>query len=218
VEEDNVSGGKIVFSWQEIVLMGGISATIYFNGASAEGGLWYFLLGTLIGSTLIKLYSNINFWQLSEGIAEAWITKTPGSLEVIAALYPYTWPRMISAFFYCACAFYVMQVNPQLVVVSLFVIFPHILSVMVYNKILRAVGNPELFENIVETQTILEEDEKRSLIFQEELNKVMPDVMAKTQARWKAEGLYLEELDEHHEPNESDQTGVSTTDDNDEPR
>lgn len=202
---------KMTMPWSEIIALGILGAMIVFHSSNAHPLLLGFILLYLVVRSAIMLFGQLHVWRHSLSYAQGVLLNDPLSVWGVYALNPLTWPAITIFVIYLGAAAYVAQVDPMLWPVSLMAISPHIIRYFLYNRILKFIGNPVVQEAANDEIKFMEEEQKRNIILQEELNKVMPEVLEAAKKRWKDEGVYLEELDERDESDESDQERQSET-------
>ena len=196
---------RMTMPWSEIIALGMLGAMIVFHSTTAHPLLWMFLLLYLGIRTGIILYGQFYVWRNAVTYAQGYLLKDPLSYFGVHALNPLTWPALVVFTMYMGASIYIWQVDNTVWPFALLVISPHIFRYFLYNRILKFIANPSVQENVELEMKFMEQEQKRNEILQEELNKVMPEVLEEAKKRWKDEGVYLEELDEHNQPDESDQ-------------
>lgn len=164
----------------------------------------------------LAIYHMSSMWPHTAGLAQGVIMNMPGPIMAVDTLYPFSWPRIAGFTVFIGASLYAFTVDMFMGMILLgTTILPVVLNYGVYSRIVRTVNNPAMKEFVDTENKFYEDEDKRTVIFQEELDKVMPEIWDKVKVRWKEEGLYVEELHEHHEPDESDSEVESATGEDD---
>lgn len=207
---------KIVTTWSQVVVLALMVGFVYYHSISGHPLAIAFVcilsMVTAFFSAMHLVRAYVGAYPLVMGV----LTENPLSVAAVRLLYPFTWPRLANATVYAAVAGYLYQFG--LWPVSIILIAPFILSILVYNRICRIANNAEVQQTAVEHIKFLQDQEKRNAIFQEELDKVMPEIWERVEKRFKEHNILLENIqDESDESGEPDQRNVSTTDEDQRP-
>ena len=177
MEETNIEQPKITMAWSQIIMLSIVGGLVAYHFQSGNEMAYGLLLLVLVVFNGLALFHILGGFSGARNIAMGVLFNNPISIFGVRSIYPMAFHNIAKYIIYGGAALYVLQQgNPLVAIVTL---LPHVLLFFLYNRILQWVGNEELQKYVLEQQEFLKQDERRNLIIQEELNKVMPEATKK---------------------------------------
>ncbi len=214
MEESQLNSSKVTVSGGNLVLFASYAALIIMHVKFKVDAAIFGLLFITLAISALRLITYWGAWSVRHVMAFTYVV---GDIprKNIEAFNPLVWPNIADTVIHLAVATYLVGLGYWPVV--FFIIAPCIFSLTLYNTVVRLTSD-EGIRGIASRELDLRENEyKRNIIMNEEINAVMPAVLERVNERWLEAGL-LEDNNERDESGESDQGTVSTTDERDGPR
>lgn len=215
--EENVERPRpISVAWSDLLIYSFYGLMVYFHATTQSDTILTVLslvVGLLVGHRVYSYYKTIS---LRYSMAVRVLLGDNYHINLVRMLNPFNMVNVADSIVYLLIAIYFLGLGEY--IIAVLAITPCILMAFAYNSVLRTMMNPSVQSYASEEIEYFEKEEKRNAIFNEELNKVMAEVVEKSIARWKEAGVYTEnDENERNERGESDQAAISTPDENDRP-